>query len=120
MYKTSERINNGYKEGTEHSALAVCREVMRIPKGWVSVLAKEIIEELLKKELIELKLPEDKVVKLLEELMLDEFMVEDRLNEEVREILKQYDTEIEKGRLDYRRLFELTKQKLVKERNIIL
>ncbi len=93
---------------------------MRIPKGWVSVLAKEIIEELLKKELIELKLPEDKVVKLLEELMLDEFMVEDRLNEEVREILKQYDTEIEKGRLDYHRLFELTKRKLVKERNIIL
>ena len=34
--------------------------------------------------------------------------------------LKKYDVEIEKGRLDYRKLFELTKQKLVKERNIIL
>ena len=47
-------------------------------------------------------------------------MVEDRINREVREILKKYDMEIEKGRLDFRKLFELTKQKIVKERNIIL
>lgn len=93
---------------------------MRIPKGWASVLAKEIIEELLKKKLIELKEDRDKATSDLKELILDELMVEDRLNAEVRELLKKYDGEIEKGRLDYRRLFELTKQKLVKERNIIL
>jgi hypothetical protein len=93
---------------------------MRIPKGWVSILAKEIIEELLRKKEIELKIPKDRVLTLTEELMLEELMVEDRLNEEVREILKKYDIEIEKGRLDYRRLFELTKQRLVRERNIIL
>ncbi len=47
-------------------------------------------------------------------------MVEDRLNQEVREMLKQFDADIEKGRLDYRRLFDLTKKKLIKERNIII
>jgi hypothetical protein len=93
---------------------------MRIPKGWVPVLAKEIMEDLLKRGLVELKVPREKVLVLLEELILEELMVEDRLNAEVREILKKYDSEIEKGRLDYRKLFELTKQKLVKERNIIL
>ncbi len=93
---------------------------MRIPKGWVYILSREIIEDLLKKGYIELKLSKDKVTALVNELILDELMVEDRLNEEVREILKKYDTEIEKGRLDYRRLFEMTKQKFVKERNIIL
>ncbi len=93
---------------------------MRIPKGWVPVLAREIMENLLKNEYIELKAPREQVTALLEELMLDELMVEDRLNQEVREILKTYDSEIEKGRLDYRRLFDLTKQKLVRERNIIL
>ncbi len=93
---------------------------MRIPKGRVSVLAKEIIEDLLKNGHIELNVPKDKVTAIVDELILDELMVEDRLNEEVREILKKYDTEIEKGRLDSRRLFDLTKQKLVKERNIIL
>ena len=47
-------------------------------------------------------------------------MVEDRLNEEVRQILKKFEPEIEKGRLDYRRLFDMTKQKIVKERNVII
>ncbi len=93
---------------------------MRIPKSWMPVLSREIIEDLLKKDMIELKTSKESVLELLEELMLNELMVEDRLNEEVREILKQYDSEIEKGKLDYRMLFELTKRKLVKERNIIL
>ncbi len=72
---------------------------MRVPKGWVPVIASEIVEELINKE---------------------ELMVEDRLNDEVREMLKQFDSEIEKGRLDYRRLFDMTKKKLVRERNIII
>ncbi|RJQ56519.1 MAG: DUF507 family protein [Nitrospiraceae bacterium] len=93
---------------------------MRIPKGWASVIAKEVLDELLKRELIELLAPKEKVAELLHELMLGELMVEDRLNEEVREMLKKFEPEIEKGRLDYRRLFDLTKQKLVKERNLVL
>jgi hypothetical protein len=47
-------------------------------------------------------------------------MVEDRLNDEVRAILSRHSSDIEQGRMDFRRLFELTKQKLVKERNLIL
>ncbi|MBI5666357.1 MAG: DUF507 family protein [Nitrospirae bacterium] len=93
---------------------------MRVPKGWAPVLSKEIIEELLKREQINLVAPREQAVALLSELILEELMVEDRLNAEVREMLKKYDSEIEKGRLDYRRLFEMTKQKLVKERNIVL
>jgi len=93
---------------------------MRIPKTWVTVIVKEIMEELLKKDMIELQAPKEKVTEILNELMLEELMVEDRLNEEVREMLKKFDAEIAKGRLDYRKLFDLTKQKLVKERNIIL
>jgi hypothetical protein len=93
---------------------------MRIHKGWVPVLSREILEDLLKRGQIELKVAKEKIEKLLEELILDELMVEDRLNAEVRELLKQYDSEIEKSRLDYRRLFEMTKKKLVSERNIIL
>jgi len=93
---------------------------MRIPKSWVPALTKEIMHSLLKKGMIDLNVSEEEARAVFEELILDELMVEDRLNAEVREILKQYESEIEKGRLDYRRLFELTKKKLVKERNIIL
>lgn len=83
-------------------------------------MSGEIIEELLKKEMVELKVSREQAATVLEELILYELMAEDRINQEVREMLKQFDSEIEKGRLDYRKLFDLTKKKLVKERNIVL
>lgn len=94
--------------------------MMKAPKGWASILAHEIIEALYEKKLIELKAPKDKVTAVTDQLILNELMIEDKLNKEVKELLKKYDMEIEKGRLDYRKLFEITKQKLAKERNIIL
>ena len=93
---------------------------MRIPKSWVPVLAREIVADLLRKEAVELSVSQDQAVAVLEELIMEELTVEDRLNAEIHEMLKKYDSEIEKGRLDYRRLFDMTKQKLVRERNIIL
>jgi hypothetical protein len=94
---------------------------MRIPNSWVSAISKEVAEELVKKNMVELQgQSEEQFAKLIEEEILEELMVEDRINSEVREMLKQFDAEIEKGRLDYRRLFEMTKKKIVKERNIIL
>ncbi len=83
-------------------------------------MVKEISRELLNRKLIDLNIPEDHFKIALEELILEELMAEDRLNDEVREMLKKYDAEIEKGRMDYRKVFDLTKQKLVRERNIIL
>jgi len=93
---------------------------MRIPKNWIPYIANNIIENLLKKNMIESTVPKEQLIEEAEKLILDELMVEDRLNEEVREILKKYESEIEKGKLDYRKLFEMTKQKLVKQRNLVL
>lgn len=93
---------------------------MRIPKSWIPYIANNIIENLLKKGLIESTVFKEQLLEETEKLILDELMVEDRLNEEVRELLKKYETEIEKGKLDYRKLFEMMKQKLVKQRNLVL
>ena len=83
-------------------------------------MAKHIAENLIKKELIEPNTPVNALIEETEKLLLDELMVEDRLNEEVRQFLKKYEKDIERGRLDYRKLFDMTKQKLVRERNIVL
>jgi len=93
---------------------------MRIPKSWVPTLAKKIADNLLKKELVESLVPVETLIAETGRLLLEELMVEDRLNDEVRQILKKFEPEIEKGRLDYRRLFDMTKQKIVKERNVII
>lgn len=84
------------------------------------MLAKKIADNLVKKDLVESLVPVATLIAETERLLLEELMVEDRLNEEVRQILKKFEPEIEKGRLDYRRLFDMTKQKIVRERNIII
>jgi hypothetical protein len=93
---------------------------MRIPKGWVPVIASEIVEELINKDMVKIQITEDQLKAVMAELIMEELMVEDQINDEVREMLKQFDSEIEKGRLDYRKLFDMTKKKLIRERNIII
>lgn len=83
-------------------------------------MAKKIIADLLSRELIELLAPPEKVIAETERLLVEDLMVEDKLNEEVREMLKKYASEIEKGRLDYRRMFELTKKKIIQEKGLVL
>ncbi len=93
---------------------------MRVPKSWVPILARKVCENLASKEVIKITVPMDKFIEKAEAIILEELTLEDRLNDEVRELLKRHSTDIERGRMDYRKLFELTKQKLVKERNLVL
>lgn len=84
------------------------------------MLSQRIVDALMKKELIEPTVPLDRLIEETGKLIMQELTVEDRLNEEVREMLRKYEGEINKGRMDYRKLFDMTKMKLVRERNIIL
>ncbi len=93
---------------------------MRIPKNWVPVISQRIVDALMKKDLIEPTVPLPQLVEETEKLLMYELTIEDRLSEEVRQMLRKHENEINKGRMDYRKLFEMTKMKLVRERNIIL
>lgn len=62
----------------------------------------------------------DSLTRLLEHAITEELAVEDRLNAEVREILKKFESDFEKGRADYQKMFTMVKQKLVHERGLVL
>lgn len=93
---------------------------MRVPKPWVPLIAKKVIDDLITKGLIDSRVSVEELILETEKLITDELTVEDRLNEEVREVLKKHSSEIEKGHLDYRKMFELTKRKIIEERGLIL
>ena len=93
---------------------------MRIPKSWIPLISKRIVDTLFSEELIVPDVDRGKLAGDIALLITVELSVEDRLNDEVREILKKFEPEIERGRLDFRRLFDMTKQKLIRERNIIV
>jgi hypothetical protein len=56
----------------------------------------------------------------IEQTITDELSVEDRLHSEIRQLMKTYEKEIEQGKADYQKMFTMIKQKLVRERGIIL
>lgn len=93
---------------------------MRIPKTWVPLIAKKIMNDLLAREIIVSRVPMEELAAEAERLIMEELMVEDRVNDEVREILKKFTGEIEKGRLDYRKVFDLTKRKIIEERGLVI
>jgi hypothetical protein len=93
---------------------------VRIPKTWVPLIAKKIMDDLRARDLIVSRVPVEELVAEAEKVIMEELMVEDRVNDEVREILKKFTGEIEKGRLDYRKVFELTKRKIIEERGVVI
>ena len=93
---------------------------MRIPRSWIPEISRRIVDTLFTEELIVPDVDRAKLQAEVEALVTEELEVEDRLNDEVREILKQFETDIERGRMDYRKLFDLTKHKLIRERNLVI
>lgn len=59
-------------------------------------------------------------VQMLDQAMTEELSVEDRLNAEVRQLMKAYEKDIEHGHVDYQKMFTMVKNKLVRDRGIIL
>ena len=93
---------------------------MKLKKERVTLLASNIIEGLLKSGLIVASVPAEELVRKIENTITDDLMIEEKLNEEVREILKSHSKQLEKESVNYQRMFQMVKDKLVRERGIIL
>lgn len=93
---------------------------MRMSKERIRFIATAILEKLKSDQLFEVTGAKDKLIDALEKAIDDELSIEDRLNVEVRGMLKQYEAEFESGRADYQKMFLMVKNKLVKERGIVL
>ena len=59
-------------------------------------------------------------VEALDQAITHELAAEDRVNAEVRQMLQAYQQQIDQGQVDYQKMFQMVKQKLVRERGIIL
>ncbi|WNM57409.1 DUF507 family protein [Candidatus Nitrospira allomarina] len=93
---------------------------MRLNKVRVHHMAVSVIERLQSSGLLQIQGKPDVVIQKLEAAILSELQVEDRLNADVREMLKQFEREFAEGRADYQKMFTMVKQKLIKERGVIL
>jgi hypothetical protein len=63
---------------------------------------------------------EPRVVGEIVKVLTEELAVEDRLNEEVREVLLQHASEMERSNITYTEMFKMLKKKMAREKGIIL
>ena len=93
---------------------------MRLSKERVRHMAEALVARLVQEGHVALTGTSKALTEMLDHTMTDELSVEDRLNSEVRQLLKAYERQIEAGQVDYQKMFTMIKQKLVRERGVIL
>ena len=91
---------------------------MRVPKKMAEDMAAQIVQELLSREFIAHP-DKERLFQLVHQVLVDELMVEDKIEEEVRQILSEHVDEIERANVQYHEMFKKVKAKLQRERNLI-
>ena len=66
------------------------------------------------------KTEEAVVMKRIPEIFLSDLKAEDEFDREVEKLLKTHSRELEGGEVNYKKMFNMVKSKLAKERDIIL
>ena len=92
---------------------------MRLRKKMIDHVAKTVTDRLLDQGLLTVDGARETVMAEVSRLVTADLMVEDRLNEEVK-LLRAHTAEIERGNIDYARMFTMVKRQLVRERGLIL
>tara|TARA_B100001123_G_scaffold326102_1_gene366682 strand:+ start:1504 stop:1785 length:282 start_codon:yes stop_codon:yes gene_type:complete len=93
---------------------------MRVQKEFIETISKKIVRSLIDKDLIIWEETTDKLETIISGIITEDLMVEDLLNEEVKTLLESKTEEYERSMMDYGRVFQMVKSKLVRERGLIL
>ena len=92
---------------------------MRLTPDEIEFLARKIVKTLVAAHKIEVE-SEAHLIDGLTRLIGAELQLEDKLNEEVREVLIQHSSEMERSNITYTEMFKMVKRKMAKEKGIIL
>ncbi len=92
---------------------------MSLRREYVRLLSTKLTEELLKQDMIQIPDGFD-LSEQFYEVMDAEITLEDRLNDEVRSMLNQYAEQMRQNGASYQEMFKLIKNKLVRERKLVL
>ena len=93
---------------------------MRLRQEEIDFIAWKILRQLKEAEIIDITGPEELVVERLKHALMENLLAEDQLNREVDDILREHLKQIQREYVDYRRMFQMIKTKLARERNIVI
>jgi hypothetical protein len=92
---------------------------MLFSKEYVGYLARQVTQKLIAGNFIETN-DVPAVSAAMNTVMLEELQLEDRINDEVRLILEQYDDELRRAGASYQEMFKKVKGELVRKYKAVL
>jgi len=92
---------------------------MLFSKEYVGYLARQLTKKLIEGEFIEVP-NQAPVVERINQAIVDELSVEDRINDEVRAILEAYSDEMNRSGANYQEMFKKVKNELVRKYKAVL
>lgn len=92
---------------------------MKLPRTLVDHIAGQVVRGLVREGAAE---TEDRsaAVEAVVSAIVEDLVIEDRLNDEVREIMRSYQDEMTRRGVQYHDMFKMIKQELVRKRKLIL
>ena len=92
---------------------------MLLSRDFVGYMANEVVKRLIANKMIETRSPAA-LAERVRMKMAEEIGLEDRLNEEVREILSQHAEEMCRTGVSYQEMYKKVKGELARQRKLIL
>ncbi|MGA2301726.1 MAG: DUF507 family protein [Candidatus Acidiferrum sp.] len=94
---------------------------MLLNRDYVGYLAAEVIKKLVAGQLVEIREKDvEPVISRARLRIMEELTVEDRVNEQVRNILIQYQDEMRRTGVSYQEMFKKVKGQIARDQKLIL
>ena len=115
------RLVAGEDAGTPRSYDKIFHSIhlMIFSKEYVGYLGREVTKRLIATQMIETTNPAA-TTERVHAALLDEMLLEDRINDEVRNILEVYGDEMRKSGANYQEMFKKVKMELVRKYKAVL
>jgi len=94
---------------------------MLLNRDYVGHMASEVVKKLIEDKHVEVKEKDlEHVLARVRLRMLEEITIEDKINEEVRNILTQHQDEMRRTGVSYQEMFKKVKGQIARDRKLIL
>jgi hypothetical protein len=93
---------------------------MRLSRDEIKGLSDFLTKMIVDKNLLLKQVKTEDISLDIYNIISEDMKLEDKLDEEVKDIMERYDSELKSGKVDYNKLFNMIKQQLVKERKLIV
>lgn len=98
----------------------VIMALMKLTIEQIERVTVKVMENLKAQGLVELKADEKTVLDKMVAVFEKDLLAEDALDREIEGMLDEHSSDVDSGSVDYRKVFNMVKNKLARERGLIL